>query len=195
MARDTKALADALGLAPLHLAGVSMGGCIAQEYAAAWPADLLSVVLANTYAAPDAFTRAAFGTWALVAERAGMPAMMRAQAPWVFSPDFYATQPERLAQFLTEMDATTQPAESVLAQAAALASHDCAARLGSITRPALVIAASDDIVIRPSLSRALHDGLPDAAWALLPGGHATFLEDPPAWNQAVITFLSQHSTS
>lgn len=56
MARDAKGLADALELAPLHLAGVSMGGVIAQEYAAAWPGDLLSVVLASTYARPGPLT-------------------------------------------------------------------------------------------------------------------------------------------
>src|SRR6266699_2748789 len=52
MARDAKGLADALGLAPFHLADVSIGGVIAQEYAVAWPGDLLSVVLASTYARP-----------------------------------------------------------------------------------------------------------------------------------------------
>ena len=40
MTRDTKALADSLGLERFHLAGVSMGGVIAQEYAAAYPDDL-----------------------------------------------------------------------------------------------------------------------------------------------------------
>jgi pimeloyl-ACP methyl ester carboxylesterase len=104
MAADAKGLADALGLAPLHLCGVSMGGVIAQEYLIAHPGDLASVVLANTYAAPDPLARAAFGAWALIAETAGMQVMMRQQAPWVFGTDFYASQPERLAQFLAEMD-------------------------------------------------------------------------------------------
>jgi 3-oxoadipate enol-lactonase len=194
MAADTKGLVDALGLAPLHLCGVSMGGVIAQEYAAAYPADLLSVVLANTYARPDPLTRAAFETWALVAEAAGMPVMMRAQAPWVFSTDFYARQPGRLAEFLAEMDRTTQPASSFAAQITALVTHDCAERLAEVRAPALVIACEDDIVIKPALSRALRDGLPDATWALLPGGHATFLEDPARWNRTVLAFIDQHRT-
>ena len=70
MAADTKALADALGLGTFHLVGVSMGGLIAQEYALAYPDDLRSVVLANTYAKPDAYTRAAFDTWGQIAEAA-----------------------------------------------------------------------------------------------------------------------------
>ncbi len=192
MAADAKGLVDALGIAPLHLCGVSMGGVIAQEYAVAWPADLRSVILANTYACPDPLTRAAFDSWALVAQAAGMQVMMQQQAPWVFSSSFYATQPARLTEFLAEMDRTTQPASSFAAQIGALATHDCASRLGSIAMPALVIAAEDDIIIKPALSRRLFDGLPRASWALLPGGHATFLEDPGRWNQAVLAFIDQH---
>ena len=43
LADDAKALVDELGITGFHLMGVSMGGMIAQEYALAYPADLLSV--------------------------------------------------------------------------------------------------------------------------------------------------------
>jgi len=192
MAEDASALARALDLAPLHLCGVSMGGCIAQEYAAACPDDLLSLVLASTYAVPDPLTRAAFDSWALVAQAAGMRVMMQQQAPWVFSTGFYSAQPGRLAEFLAEMDRTTQPAASFAAQIAALTTHDCESRLGLITMPTLVLASADDIIIKPELSRRLFNGLPRASWQLLPGGHAAFLEDPPCWNAAVLAFIDQH---
>jgi len=181
-----------LGLAPLHLCGVSLGGAIAQEYALAYPDDLRSVVLASTYAVADPLTYAAFESWGLVAEAAGMPVMMRQQAPWVFSSGFYAGQPAKMAEYLVEMVRTTQPAASFCAQLAALIGHDAAARVGSISTPALVIASADDIVIKPAASRALYEGIPDAAWALLPGGHAAFLEDPALWNRTVLDFISQH---
>ena len=65
-------------------------------------ADLHEVVaaagLANTFAAADPFTCAAFLTWSEVAQAAGMPMMMRAQAPWIFSPAFYAEHPDRVAE-------------------------------------------------------------------------------------------------
>src|ERR1700730_8399313 len=53
MAADTKALADALARTAFLLVGVPMARLIAQEYALASPADLRSVVLANTYARAD----------------------------------------------------------------------------------------------------------------------------------------------
>jgi 3-oxoadipate enol-lactonase len=192
MAADTKALADALGLAPFHLAGVSMGGLVAQEYALAYPEDLRSVVLANTYAKPDAYTRAAFDAWGQVAESASMALMMRQQAPWVFSPTFYEKQPDRLAALLDEMERSVQPAASFAAQIAALLTHDCSDRLAGMRTPALVIAADDDIIIRLSLSHRLYEELPRANWAIVPGGHAAFLENPAPWNRAVIAFIDQH---
>jgi 3-oxoadipate enol-lactonase len=192
MAADTKALVDALDVSGFHLVGISMGGLIAQEYALAYPGDLRSVVLANTYAKPDAFTRDAFDMWGRIAEAGGMPLMMRQQAPWVFSPSFYEAHPDRIAALLAEMEQSAQPAAAFAAQIAALLTHDCTARLGSLRTPALVIAADDDIIIRLSLTHRLYEELPHGTWAIVPGGHAAFLENPDPWNRAVIAFIDQH---
>lgn len=195
MAADTKALADALELAPFHLAGVSMGGLIAQEYALAYPDDLRSVVLANTYARPDAYTRAAFDVWRQIASASSMAVMMRQQAPWVFSPNFYEKHPAQLAAFLEEMERSAQPASSFASQIGVLLTHDCTDRLAHLHTPALVIAADDDIIIRLSLSHRLYEQLPNARWAIVPGGHAAFLENPEPWNRAVIAFINQYRST
>ncbi|HTX84536.1 MAG TPA: alpha/beta hydrolase [Streptosporangiaceae bacterium] len=195
MAADLKALVTELGLSAFHLAGVSMGGVIAQEYAVAQPADLRSLVLANTFALADPFTRAAFETWALVAQTAGMPVMMRQQAPWIYSPQFYDQHPERVAELIGAAEASTQPPAAFAAQMAALVEHDCSGRVGSVTTPTLVIAARDDIIIRPELSQRLFDALPEESrsWTLVAGGHAAFWEDPGPWNRAVIEFVRANS--
>jgi 3-oxoadipate enol-lactonase len=191
MAADLKAVADQLGLARFHLLGVSMGGVIAQEYAVAHPDDLASLVLANTFAAADPFTAAAFQTWVTVAEAAGMAVMMEQQAPWIYSPGFYQQNPARVAELISAAQQSSQPPAAFAAQMAALTSHDCADRIGAVRVPTLVLAASDDIIIRPELSRRLFDllGAGVGTWAAVPGGHAAFWEDPGPWNQAVITFV------
>jgi 3-oxoadipate enol-lactonase len=192
MAADLHEVVDAAGLDGFHLCGVSLGGVIAQEYALAHPDTLRSLVLANTFAAADPFTRAAFLSWSEVAEAAGMPMMMRTQAPWIFSPDFYARYPERVAELIAEAQTSTQPAAAFAAQTAALVDHDARDRLAALSTPTLVIAAADDIIIRPALSRELFEALPDAAWAVVPGGHAAFWENPGPWNHAVIEFVLAH---
>jgi 3-oxoadipate enol-lactonase len=189
MAGDLNDLVTALQLPPFHLAGVSMGGAIAQEYAIAHGADLRSLVLGNTYAAPDPFARAAFESWAVIAEAAGMAVMMRQQAPWIYSPAFYERHPGRVEELIREAQKSTQPAAAFAAQTAALVDHEARARVTAITTPALVIAARDDIIIREALSRSLCASLPDATWSVVPGGHAAFWENPAPWNRAVIDFV------
>ncbi len=191
MAADVKALTAALGLERFHLLGVSMGGVIAQEYAVAHPADLVSLILANTFAAADHFTAAAFQTWVTVADAAGMAVMMEQQAPWIYSPAFYRDYPERVAELVAAAQQSTQPPAAFAAQMAALTGHDCAGQIGSVQVPTLVLVAGDDIIIRPELSRRLFDALADGvgSWTVVPGGHAAFWEDPGPWNQAVIDFV------
>ncbi len=152
-----------------------------------------SVVFANTYAVADRFTAAAFTVWARVAQTAGMAMLMEQMGPWIFSPGFYEREPERVDKLVHDAQATTQPPDAFAAQTAALVNHDCADRLGSIRTPSLVIAASDDIIIRPALSRALYEGLPGAQWVAVPGGHAAFWENPEPWNQAIVDFVRTHS--
>ena len=189
MAGDLNVLVTELKLPPFHLAGVSLGGVIAQEYASAHGNDLRSLVLANTYAAPDPFARAAFESWAVVAEAAGMAVMMRQQAPWIYSPAFYERHPGRVEELIREAQKSTQPAAAFAAQTAALVDHEARARVTAITTPALVIAARDDIIIREALSRRLCASLPNATWGVVPGGHAAFWENPAPWNRAVIDFV------
>ena len=193
MAADVKAVVDAMALGPFHIAGVSMGGCIALEYALAHPADLRSATFANTYARPDPFTYAAFEAWGLIAEAAGTSVLMRQMAPWIFSPSFYEAQPATVANLVAEMERSPQPPASFAAQIGALLSHDCLDRLGEIDVRSLVLVADDDIIIRPELSRRLFDGLPDAEWTVVPGGHGAFWENPGPWNRAVIDFISRQS--
>jgi len=191
MAADTKAVADAAGIGPYHVVGVSMGGLIAQEFALAYPDDVRSVVLANTYARPDAFTRAAFAAWAEVAQVGGMAMLGRQQAPWIFSPAFYERDPATVARMLAEMQTSPQAPARFADQIDVLLTHDALPRLGELRAPALVIAAADDIIIRPSLSRQLLAAVPRAAWVTVAGGHAAFWEDPAPWNQAILDFIAQ----
>jgi 3-oxoadipate enol-lactonase len=172
-----------------------MGGCIALEYALAYPGDLRSAIFANTYARPDPFTYAAFEAWGLIAEAAGTSVLMRQMAPWIFSPSFYEAQPGNVAALVNEMERSPQPPAAFAAQIGALLSHDCLERLDEIRTRSLVLVADDDIIIRPALSRRLFDGLPDAEWAVVPGGHGAFWENPGPWNRAVIDFIARQSAA
>jgi 3-oxoadipate enol-lactonase len=188
-AADTKALVDHLQIDGFHMLGVSMGGMIAQEYALAHPGDLRSVTLACTYAAPGPFCSRMFDLWADTVNVMGVPTVMRDVTLWAFTPEFFETRPDDLAEFETAMRYIDQPIPAYLAQLNSIQTHDARARLASLNVPTLVLAGETDILIPVELSRRLHSLIPGAAWATTRGGHACLWEYPDEFNDAFIAFI------
>jgi 3-oxoadipate enol-lactonase len=191
-AADAKALVDELGITGFHLMGVSMGGMIAQEYALAYPSDLLSVTFGCTYAAPGPFCSRMFSMWQDMAPVLGVPFIMRDVTLWAFTTGFFEQRPDEAAEFETAMRYMDQPVHAYLAQLAAIQAHDTTDRLAQISTPTLVLAGEEDILIPVSLSRRLHEGVPGSAWATTPGGHACIWEHPAPFNQVFLDFVRKN---
>lgn len=190
LAADAKALVDHLGLADLHLLGVSMGGMIAQRYALSCPSDLRSLTLACTYAAPGPFCTRMFAMWADLAPVLGVPFVMRDVTLWAFTLEFFRSREAELAEFETAMQFLDQPVHAYLAQLAVIQEHDATSELAALDVPTLVLAGEQDILIPTDLSRELHSAIPGAIWRATPGGHACLWEYPDAFNAAVLEFLA-----
>jgi 3-oxoadipate enol-lactonase len=192
LADDLKALVGFLGITGFHLMGVSMGGMVAQEYALAYGADLLSVTLGCTYAAPGPFCSRMFAMWADMAPVLGVPFVMRDVTLWAFTVPFFEQREAELAEFEAGMRYLDQPVPAYLAQLAVIQGHDATARLGQITTPALVLAGEEDILIPVALSRRLHEGIAGSEFATTPGGHACLWEHPAPFNAAFLEFVRRH---
>jgi 3-oxoadipate enol-lactonase len=190
-AADLKALVDHLGLEAFHLAGISMGGMIAQEYALAHGDDLASVTLACTYAAPGPFCGRMYALWAEMAPVMGVATIMRDVALWGFTPEFFETGGDALEEVETAMRFLDQPVPAYLAQLESIRTHDTTARLDRLTTPTLVLAAERDILIPVALSRRLHDALPDSTFTLVPGGHCCVWEQPEPFAEAILEFVAR----
>jgi 3-oxoadipate enol-lactonase len=192
-ADDAKALVDALGISGFHMVGTSMGGMIAQEYAIEYGADLKSLTLSSTYAAPGPFCSRMFSMWADMAPRLGVPFVMRDVTLWAFTLPFFETREPELEEFEAAMAAMDQPVDAYLAQLSSIQTHDTSDRLDRITVPTLVIAGEEDILIPVTLSRRLHQGIAGSEWVTTPGGHASIWEHPEPFNQAVLAFIGRQS--
>ena len=190
LADDAKALVDHLGLTNFHLMGVSMGGMIAEEYALAYGADLASLTLACTYAAPDNFCTRLFDYWGDLATKLGVPFVMRDVSLWAFTGEFFETRPEDAIEFDAAMASLDMPLEAYLAQLNVIQTHDTLPRLSEISAPTLVLAGDEDILIPVRLSRALHEAIPASQWQTVPGGHACLWESPDPFNRAFIDFVT-----
>lgn len=192
LADDAKALVDELGITDFHLMGVSMGGMIAEEFALAYPEAVRSLVLACTYAEPDAFCLTMFGMWADLARGLGVPFVMRDVSLWAFTGPFFQERPEDAAEFAEAMASLDMSLDAYLSQLNVIQTHSATARLGSITIPTLVLAGEEDILIPVRLSRDLQQAIPGSDWKTVPGGHACLWESPDPFNEALVAFFSSH---
>jgi 3-oxoadipate enol-lactonase/4-carboxymuconolactone decarboxylase len=188
-AQDLAGLLDALQVDQVHVAGVSIGGMIAQAFAAAHPGRAASLVLVDTaMAIPPA------ASWS---ERA---AKVRAEgigviaegviARWV-TPAFMDV-PETAG--LRAMLLRT-PAEGYAAAAQAIAAADLTASTHGLQVPALIIVGAQDQATPVASAQALHAALAGSSLFVLPdAAHIPLVEKPGEITDAMLAFYKPKIT-
>lgn len=193
MAADAVGILDALGIERAHVLGVSMGGMIAQEMAIRWPGRVDRLVVAMSFARPDPLRRAflLFRRWARL-QGADLVQEGVANLPWLVSPRVL-NDPEQLERILGVVSAMPLMApESYSHQIDAILEHDTLSRLHQVRAPTLVMAAAEDVLTPILLSQEIAAAIPGARLTVLPrGNHAVQIEDPEAFNAAVLEFLAE----
>jgi pimeloyl-ACP methyl ester carboxylesterase len=175
MADDGFGLLDHLGIERAHVAGVSMGGMIAQTMAVRRPERVLSLasMLSNTGA-----------LWSGQPSPRLYPVLLKtapkdreayiAHAAWVFSkigtPGFPGDDLREMAAL--SYDRGLNPAGSMRQLAAIIASGDRTPLLRTITVPTVVIHGTKDRLVPASGGRATAKAIPGARLVLIEGmGH------------------------
>ncbi len=195
LAADAVGVLDALGIDSAHVYGLSMGGMIAQEVALRFPHRVRALVLGGT--TPGGLH--AVLPWrelaALARELPGKPSGVRARtlAAMLFSPEFRAAEPERVAALLPLFGRHRAHPVGVAAHWWATLYHDTWARLPGLDRPTLVMHGSADALTPLESARRLADRIPGAELAVVPGaGHAYPLERPQESYDLLVDFLDRH---
>jgi 3-oxoadipate enol-lactonase len=82
------------------------------------------------------------------------------------------------------------PVNGFIGCAAALADHNYAGAVATVTRPVLFMAGEKDGVT-PAAMRKLNAALPGSRYVELPGaGHISNMDQPQAFNRAIRDFLT-----
>jgi 3-oxoadipate enol-lactonase/4-carboxymuconolactone decarboxylase len=185
LAADVAGVMDALGVAKAHVAGISIGGMIAQALAAADPARVASLLLVDTAMAippADSWTARAA---TVRAEGIGVIADA-VMARWV-TPGFMAA-PE--AAGLRAMLERT-PAEGYAAAAEAIAAADLTASTSALSVPALVVVGDQDLATPVTSADALHRAITGSSLVIIEGGaHIPTVEKPAEVTAALQNFLT-----
>lgn len=183
---DLTALLDHLGVAQAVIAGCSVGGMIAQDFAARRPERVTALILSNT--AAQIGTAAAWQARIDAVRSQGIAAIAPAILERWFPAGFLAT-PEALpwATMLLRSD----PA-GYAETCAALSRADLTAGLAGIAAPTLAIAGGADLATPAPLVEATAARIAGCRFALLPGsGHLPAIDAPAETAALIATFLKE----
>lgn len=189
-ADDTAALIRALGLAPVHIVGISMGGMIAFQLAVDAPDLIRTLVIVNSGPAMPVRTFAQrFMIWSRIAtvRLFGMRKMGEVLAARLLPSAEHAG----LRTTFVERWADNDP-QAYLSALNALVNWDVLEHLPRISHPVLVLTADQDYTPL-ALKQAYTAQLPHGELVVIEDArHFTPLERPREFNQALIAFLERH---
>jgi pimeloyl-ACP methyl ester carboxylesterase len=198
-AADALGLLDHLRVERASVAGVSLGGMVAQELALLAPDRVAALILGCTHCgAPERIPPGPGVIEVLAANEGLSPAeIIDKDLPYHFSREFLERQPEILAAYRqTQISAPPQPYWAFQAQLAAIPGFSRCGDLRSLALPALVVTGSEDVIVPPANARLLASLLPRAELAILPGaGHAVHVERADEFNALVHEFLQRTLSS
>ena len=181
LADDAAALLDALGWETAHVAGISMGGMVAQELVLRHPDRVRTLTLGCTYAGGEGASLSAPEVIQGLTEAMTSGDRERAiRAGWGYnvSPRFAADE-DQYTEFRRRALEVPARLPAIMAQMQAIQPHNTSERLGQITAPTLVIHGSEDQMLPASNAEAIGRRIPDARVEIMDGiGHLFFWEEP-----------------
>ncbi len=194
LADDLAGLLDALGEERAHVLGAFMGGMAAQEFALRHPDRLERLVLAGTYARPDAKRKLLVGKWRQMAKSGTRAEVFVAERLLWTLQDETLEQSDLIEAMARSFpgDALPIPPDLFVRQCDACLGHDTLDRLHRIPHRTLVLCGRQDQLTPPRLHREMADELPAGHLVTFSyGAHLVFAESAQRFNHTVLQFLGE----
>jgi pimeloyl-ACP methyl ester carboxylesterase len=188
---DLKALLDYLGHRSAHVVGLSMGGGIATSFAAVYPEATRSLVPVDSnlwgYRFSDEWNQFFSGLDRAAAEHGVDSAKESWLAHALFAP---ANARPDVAERLRAIVGDYSGWHWLNGDGERGLNPPTIERLGGLRVPTLVVVGELDLPDFQAIADCLSTTIPKAHKAVLPGvGHMSSMEDPAAFNDAVLDFL------
>jgi pimeloyl-ACP methyl ester carboxylesterase len=189
MAKDLKDAKEELGIQRASLVGVSMGGMIAQHFAADYPEKVEKLVLVATCARENPVLLESLEEWIACARAGDHTALMDSNLRRIYSDDYYRKNKWMIP--ITGKLTKPRSYDWFLRLAEACRSHDAFERLPSIAASALVLGGETDNCLGAEPSRELAARIPGAELKMYPQwGHGLY-EEAPDFQDTVLQFLKK----
>ncbi|PZP40544.1 MAG: 3-oxoadipate enol-lactonase [Azospirillum brasilense] len=192
LADDLLGLMDAAGVERTFLAGLSMGGMLAQVAALKAPERFLGLVLADTTSRYGPEVAEFWAGRARTALTEGLEPISRGTPARWFTPGFVERHPQIVERY-REMLLSNNPV-GYAGCCAAIPRIDVTDRLGQLSLPACVIVGEQDPSTTPAHARRIAEALPGAELVILPdAAHLSNVEQPEAFGDVLTRFLAHHT--
>lgn len=195
MADDTAAVMVHAGLEKARVAGISMGGAIAQELTLRYPEKVQSLVLISTWAKFNNYAKTVYENLKKMRVASKPEDFTELLQLWIFAPPYYDSHLDNLRQVQKEAasNLTSQSRDGFEGQLDACIHHDTVDRLSQIKVSTLITVGEMDIFTPPELSDVLDAGIPETEYIKFPkAGHVHHWEDLERFNPLTTQFLLNH---
>ncbi len=192
MADDVAALMDAEGIAAAHVAGLSMGGAIAQELALRHPTRVTKLVLVSTWAKCDDYMKRVFTHFKDMRAVSTLGQFMQLLLLWIWTPAWMTAHADDMDQACRDAGANEnpQPRQGFEGQCDACITHDTVERLSNITVPTLITIGTLDIFTPLACSEFLHAQISGSRLVhFTKSGHVHHWEELADFNATTTHFL------
>ena len=176
-AHDLAELFDHIGWASAAVAGCSMGGNVAQAFAAEYPQRVKALALIDTTAWYGSDGAANFARRADAARRDGMRSLIDFQLTRWFSDSFRESHPDVVKRTFDIFVAND--VDCYVASCGLLGAADTRAALASFSMPVAIVVGDDDYATPVSMARQLHEAIAQSTLTVIPHArHLTPIECP-----------------
>lgn len=192
MAGDTIAVMDKLSIKKAKVAGISMGGAIAQELAITYPERVSCLVLISTWPIFNNYAKTVYENLKKLRVTSKPGDFMELLQLWIFAPPYYEDNMADLkeGQQGAADNQNPQTQNGFEGQLDACIHHDTVDRLHQIKVPTMVTIGSMDIFTPPPFSDILHEKIAGSELVTFPtGGHVHHWEDLERFNKVTTEFL------
>lgn len=183
------ALFEREGIGRAHVGGISLGGLVAQHFAATYPDRVDRLMLLDT---TPRYTDEMRQMWVVRAGQArtqGVASLLDSLLPVWFTPDFIAGDPAAVRYVRDCFHGDSGEGYALACEA--LGAADLRPLAARIVAPTLVICGDQESAAFQDAARWLEANIPGARLQLLsPARHASVLEQPVAFVSAARAFLA-----
>lgn len=189
-AQDLKKVVDQLGYSGVVVAGASLGGCVALQFALDYPEQTVALGLIDT---TSWYGDTASEDWQKRAEKAktdGLDAMVQFQASRWFSESFRSEHPDEVAQCVSTF--LSNDLEAYAATCLALGGFNASSRLQQIKVPTAIVVGADDYATPVAMAEYMHESISGSTLTVIPDAcHLTPVEAPTVIIDALSKLISK----